>query len=361
MAMATRLIGDQAAAWDTSMIIPPEVVRRLARAGVLCADVPQSFGGPGLSSMDTGELTAHVGSLCSSVRSLMTAHGMAAWTVRRFGDSTQKREHLHRFTAGTLAAVAFSEPETGSDLSAGVTRIEADGAHVVLSGQKVWVTAGTYADEALVFGRYGGGAAAVLVPMDSAGLTVHAVPDPLGCRAAGHADILLDRVRVPANRLLGNASLPLEWLVTAVLTYGRLSVAWGCVGILRACLRAAARHAGKRHQFGLALADHQLIGRHLAELIVAERAATHTCQHASRCWDSAMPELATAAVTAKHLAATSAARGAAATVQVLASAGAHDGHPAARAYRDAKLMEIIEGSTEVGQLLLARHAIETWA
>lgn len=361
IALADQLIGDRAGDWDRRMLIPQEVIRGLAGAGALCPDVPDGFGGPGVSMMDAGELTAHIGSLCSSVRSLMTSHGMAAWTVRRFGDPAQKNEHLSRFTSGTLAAVAFSEPEVGSDLTAMTTRIEADGTDLVLSGHKVWVTAAAYADEVLVFGRYGAVGAAVLIPMDSTGLTVRVVPDPLGCRAAGHADILFDRVRVPANRLLGNAGVPLSWLVTAALTYGRMSVAWGCVGILRACLRAAARHAVTRRQSGAALAEHQLVARHLAELLVAERAATHTCGYAARCWDEASPELATAAVTAKHLAATGAARGAASAVQVLASAGAHDGHPVARAYRDAKLMEIIEGSNEISQLLLARHAIDAWA
>jgi methoxymalonate biosynthesis protein len=155
--------------------------------------------------------------------------------------------------------------------------------------------------------------------------------------------------------------VPLEWLVTAALTYGRLSVAWGCVGILRSCLSAAAKHAKSRRQFGRPLAEHQLVGRHLAELLVAERAATHACEHASRCRDAASPDQVTAAVVAKQLAAAEAVRGAAAAVQVLASAGVRDAHPVARAHRDAKLMEIIEGSTEVGQLLLARHAIEVWA
>ncbi|WP_244871560.1 acyl-CoA dehydrogenase family protein [Catellatospora sp. TT07R-123] len=361
IALADRLIGDRADEWDRRMLIPQEVIRGLAGAGALCPDVPDGFGGPGLSMLDTGELTAHVGSLCSSVRSLMTSHGMAAWTVRRFGTPVQQHEHLRRFTSGTLAAVAVSEPEAGSDLAAVTTRVESDGADLVLSGRKVWVTAAAYADDVLVFGRYGAAGAAVLVPMDSAGLTVRVVPDPLGCRAAGHADLEFDRVRVPRDRLLGSAGVPLEWLVTAALTYGRLSVAWGCVGILRACLRAAARHAVKRRQFGAALAEHQLVGAHLAELLVAERAATHTCRHAGHCWDEAIPELATAAVIAKHLAATGAARGAAAAVQVLASAGAHDGHPVARAYRDAKLMEIIEGSSEISQLLLARHVIDTWS
>ncbi len=314
-----------------------------------------------MSSIEAGELTAHVGGLCSSLRSLMTSQGMAAWTIRRFGSSEQRAEYLPRLVSGHLAGVAFSEPEAGSDLSAMATTIEREGDQIVVTGDKVWVTGAAYADLLIVFGRHGEGAAAAVVPTATAGVTVTAVPDPLGCRAAGHANVQLDRVRLPNDHLLSGAGLPLEWLVTSALTYGRLSVAWGCVGILRSCLTATTKHARTRNQFGKPLAEHQLVGRHVAELLVAEQAATRVCEHASRCWDDGKPELVPAAVLAKHLAAGNAARGAAAAVQVMASAGAHDGHPVARAYRDAKLMEIIEGSNEISQILLAEHALAVWA
>lgn len=358
--MVTEVVGDRPDAWDLAGRLPLDVVRRLGSAGVLCPQVPDTFGGLAMSSVAAGELTAHVGSLCSSLRSVMTSQGIAAWVVHRLGDPDQHKEHLPRLTGGELAAVAFSEAGAGSDLSAMTTRIEAGDDHVVVSGSKVWVTGAVYADLLLVFGRYGDGAAVALVPTAAPGVAVRRLPDPLGCRAAGHADVRLDRVRVPADRLLGGAGMPLPWLVTSALAHGRLSVAWGCVGILRCCLAAAARHARTRQQFGRPLAEHQLVGRHLAELLVAEQAATQLCGYASRCWDAGSPELVAATVTAKHFAAGTAARGAAAAVQVLASAGVRDGHPVARAYRDAKLMEIIEGSNEISQLLLARHAVAVW-
>jgi alkylation response protein AidB-like acyl-CoA dehydrogenase len=148
--------------------------------------------------------------------------------------------------------------------------------------------------------------------------------------------------------------------VTSALAYGRISVAWGCVGILRACLRDAARHAGTREQFGVPLASHQLVARHLAELLVAEQTATRACEHASRCWDDNSRDVVVATVLAKYVGAHQAARAAQTAMQVLASAGAHDGHPVARALRDAKLMEIIEGSSEICQLILGEHAAACW-
>ena len=111
-------------------------------------------------------------------------------------------------------------------------------------------------------------------------------------------------------------------------------------------------------QSGKPLSEHQLVARHLAELFIAERVATQTCEHASRQWDAASPDMVVAAVLAKHVGATNAASSAATAVQVLASAGSQDGHVVARAFRDAKMMEIIEGSNEISQLILARHAVD---
>lgn len=350
------LVGNRAAQWDRTGLLPDDVLRALAARGLLCAQVPTAFGGLGASSAANGEFTAYVGSRCSSLRSVLTSQGMAAWTVQRLGTPAQHAELLPKLADGQLAAVAFSEPGAGSDLSAIATTVEADGDIVVLNGQKTWTTAAHYADVIVVVGRYGSGAAAVAVPSSTPGVTVERVRQPSGCRAAGHAHVRLDNVRLPASAVLGGGQ-PLMLLVTTALTYGRLSVAWGCAGILRGCLDAAGGHARTREQFGKRLASHQLVGRHLANLLTAEQTATRMCEHASRCWDSGSPDMVVATVLAKQVAAVQAAQGAATAVQVLGSAAAHEGHVVERAYRDAKLMELIEGSTEICQLILADHAV----
>jgi alkylation response protein AidB-like acyl-CoA dehydrogenase len=357
IALVTELVAERAECWDRNGLLPEELLRKLSAGGVLCAEVDRMYGGLGLSGQYNGELTAHVGSVCSSVRSVMTSQGMAAWTVHRLGGGEQQARYLPRLAGGDLAAVAFSEPHAGSDLSAMSTQIWDEGDSIVIDGQKVWVTGAYYADLIIVIGRHRDGAAAVIVPATTPGVTVERIVDPVGCRAAGHADVHLDSVRLPADSVLGAAGQSLSLLVTSVLAYGRVSVAWGCVGILRACLTAATRHAQAREQFGKPLIEHQLVSRHIAELFISEQVSTRVCEHASRCWDSATPEMVMAAVLAKHVCAGHAVRGAASAVQILASAGAYDGHVVARAYRDAKLMEIIEGSNELCQLMLAQHAV----
>ncbi len=359
------LVGDGPAAWDAAGRLPVELLRKLGAMGALCAEVPARFGGPGADGLAGGELTAHVGALCSSLRSIMTVQGIAAATVRRFGDRAQRAHYLAELTGGRLAAVAFSEPGAGSDLSGMATRIRPAGDDsVVVTGEKTWITGAAYADWIVVLGLHGeAGAesadgAAVIVPADAPGVTVEPVADPLGCRAATHCRILLDEVRLPAAAVLGGGRQPLPLLFTTALTYGRMSVAWGCVGILRACLTAAAGHARTREQGGVVLAEHQLVARHIAELYTAERIATQVCRYATEQGERGAPDAAVSAVLAKQVAATHAARAAADAVQVLASRGFTDGHVVARAYRDAKAMELIEGTTEISQLILARHALD---
>jgi methoxymalonate biosynthesis protein len=356
-ALIGELVGDQPASWDVAGELPAGLLHKLGAHGILCAEVPERLGGLGASSRHNGELTAYVGSLCSSLRSIMTSQGMAAWTIQRFGDIEQRRRYLGDLTSGQLAAVAMSEPDAGSDLSAIRTRIRADGDFVVIDGQKMWVTGSRYADLLVVLGSQDNGAAFAVIPSSAPGVRLDPVPHPLGCRAAGHCHVSLDNVRLPASSVLGGGGQPLPLLFTTALSFGRMSIAWGCAGIVRACLSAATGHARRREQSGKPLTQHQLVARHLAELLAAEQVCTRVCEHASQCWDSASPDLVIAAVLAKHVSAGYAARSAAAAVQVLGSAGAGDGHVVARAYRDAKLMEVIEGSNEICQLILAQHAV----
>jgi len=357
--LIAEVVGERADEWDLAMKLPTDMLRKLSAMGILCAEVPTAYGGLGASSQDNGELTAYVGSRCSSLRSIMTSQGIAACTIQRFGDRNQRRQHLADLTSGQLAAVAFSEPGAGSDLSAMQTQITRCGDSVVVDGQKKWVTGAAYADVLLVLGRQDDGAAFVMVPASAPGVRIEPVASPMGCRAAGHSDIRFDHVRLPVSAVLGGGGQSLPLLFTTALSYGRMSIAWGCTGIIRACLSAATEHARHRQQSGKPLAQHQLVARHLAELLIAEQVSTRMCEYASGRWEAASPDMVIAAVLAKHVCATQAATSAATAVQVLASAGAQDGHVVARAYRDAKLMEIIEGSNEICQLILAQHAVTT--
>ncbi len=134
----SEMVGDQPGAWDLTGQIPLDLLRELGARGVLCAEVPASYGGMGLHSRPNGELTAYVGSLCSSLRSIMTSQGMAAWAIQRFGRRDQRQDYLAGLTSGQLAAIAFSEPGAGSDLSATQTKILPDGESVILKAMYLY-------------------------------------------------------------------------------------------------------------------------------------------------------------------------------------------------------------------------------
>ncbi|HKN53847.1 MAG TPA: acyl-CoA dehydrogenase family protein [Amycolatopsis sp.] len=339
-ALVDQLIVDQAGDWDRTGVLPMDVLRKLGADGLLCAEVPPQYGGPGLTSRQNGELTAHVGSLCGSTRSILTAQGMAAWTIFRLGDEIQRREFLSRLVSGDLAAAALSEPHPGLP-DTGI-RIVQHGPEVSVDGCHARVVAAGYADLLVVSAQYRDGAAVVVVPTDAQGVEVKLIAEPLGCRAAGYAIVTFDDVRLPANYVLHGAGGPLPPLVNPGLAFGRLSTAWGCAGILRGCLRTMAAHAEDD-----ARAEHEL-----AELYVAEQTVTRICEHASVCWAAGSAELVPSTVLAKQAGVGNAARGAALALRSLGGE-----QQVVRAFRDAKVMEISEGGTEVGRRMLARHVL----
>ena len=275
---------------------------------------------------------------------------------------SNRRELLPRLAAARWPRSRSASRARAATCRAIATTDRARRRRVVVDGHKVWVTAARlrrprrWSSAGTATAR-----AVVVVPGDAPGVTRAPRARPAGL-PGGRAR------RRPARRgaaarprsVLGGGGQPLPLLVTTALAYGRMSVAWGCVGILRACLRRRGRaHADPAQQFGRPLAEHQLVARHLADLLVAEQIATRVCEHASRCWDDGSPEVVTATVLAKHVSA-----GARRPRRRRRGPGAGVGrvpgtaHLVARAYRDAKLMEIIEGSTEICQLMLAEHALD---
>lgn len=350
-------ISDAAAESDVGGGLDSSLLRRLGLGGWLCAQVPAPLGGLGYTAAMNGELTAAVGLACTSMRSVMTSQGMSAWIVQRFGTREQLEALLPLLAAGEICAVAFTEPGAGSDLTAITASVERAGDDVVVSGEKRWITAATYARRVLCLVRDGDAAAFVVVPTDSPGVVIEPVAEPLGCRAAGHASVALDRVRLPVDAVLGGGRQDLSLLLALALTYGRFSVAWGCVGILRACLDASVRHASHREQGGVRLSEHQLVRQRLAEMFVAEQAATELCRATASAWDAGSADVGTRVVAAKYFASRSARVAAEAALQIHGSYAATDGHVVARAYRDSKLMEVIEGSNEVAAMLVADHLL----
>lgn len=348
----------RAVSFDRAGEVPDDLVEGLAAAGYLGAVVPEPFGGPGMDEVTYGLLCEEVGAGCSSVRSLLTVQNMVAAAIARWGSSEQKDSLLPRLASGdTVAGFCLTEPGTGSDAGSVSTRFEDDGDDWVVTGHKLWVTFARRAGVFLVVGRSEAGPVAALVPGSCEGLSLRPVDGQLGLRAALLAEVVLDGCRVPKDATVGRPGFGFSHVASTTLDHGRYSVAWGCVGIARACLDASAAYAARRVQFGARLSEHQLVRRLISDMQVATDAARLMCVEAGRLRARSDPGSIEATIAAKYFASTILPRVTNDAVQVHGANGVDPAYGVERHFRDAKIMQIIEGTDQMHQLALAEIAL----
>ncbi|HEX2195915.1 MAG TPA: acyl-CoA dehydrogenase family protein [Actinomycetota bacterium] len=342
-------IAPRAAEFDRAGAVEEDVIGKVAAAGYL---------GAAMDEVTYGLLCEEVGAACSSVRSLLTVQNMVAKAIARWGSPEQRTEWLPRLSSGeTIAAFCLTEPGTGSDAASVECSFADTGDEWEITGHKLWVTFGRRAGVYLVVGRGDGGPVAALVPRETAGLELRPVDGQLGLRAALLAEVVLDRCRVPKDHTLGRPGFGFSAVASTVLDHGRYSVAWGCVGIARACLEASVSYASARRQFGAELREHQLVRRMIADMMVSTDAARLMCLQAGRLREAADPSSITATMAAKYFAATILPRVTNDAVQIHGANGVDPAYGVERHFRDAKIMQIIEGTDQMHQLNLADVAL----
>jgi len=355
-AFADAEIRPHAERCDREESFPPDRVRRMAERGYLGALVPEAHGGAEMDMVTFGFLNEEIGAACSSARSLLTVHGMVCHAILRFGGEDLRARWLPELASGRkIGAFALTEPEVGSDARGVQTTAALDDGAWVLGGRKKWTSFGQVADLFLVLAATLDGPLAVLVEADREGLSRAPQRGLLGCRGSMLAELSLRGCRVPAAHALGKPGFGMA-VVGAALDVGRYSVAWGCVGIARACLEASERYSRERHQFGQPLASHQLVQRMLADMITGVRASRLLCLQAGASKDAGDPATVVDTLVAKYHASTTAMRVASDAVQIHGANGCGAEYPVARYLRDAKTMEIVEGTSEMQQVLIARNA-----
>ncbi len=351
--VARREIEPRAARFDREERIPLDWLAELEIWGAV---YPEDAGGLGMDMISFGRLNEDIGRACSSVRDLLTVHSMVGRAIHRWGSDEQREEWLPRLAAGrTLAAFCLSEPEAGSDARHGKTTAVRCGDEFLLSGTKAWVTGGQIAAVLLVVAQCDGAPTAFLVEHDPYTIDVAPIRGMLGHRASMLASIRFSECRVPARNLLGRIGSGFSHVASTALDLGRYSVAWGCVGIAQGCLEADVAYAARRRQFGVPLQEHQLIQRMIADTATDLRAARALCVSAGNLRESGHPEAILETCAAKYFASRVACRAATDAVQIHGAAGCVSDAAVQRYYRDAKIMEIIEGSNEMQQIMIARH------
>jgi alkylation response protein AidB-like acyl-CoA dehydrogenase len=348
-------IAPHADRWDREGAIPAGLIGELRRRGYLGSNVAGEHGGLGRDMITYGLLTEEIGKGCSSVRSLLTVHDMVAHAIQRWGSQAQRERWLPAMARGEiLGALALSEPGAGSDAkSVETTATAADGGDAwVLDGRKKWTTFGQLAGLFLVLAQADGKPTAFLVERETPGLTVKPLAGITGTRASMLAEIFLDGCRVPKGNLIGRPGFGLSAVVSAALEHGRYSVAWGSVGVGQACLDASRAYAAGRRQGGGPIADHQLIRRMLTNMIVEVRAARLLCLRAGWLRDQGDPGASGEIMVAKYYASTMATRAANDAVQIHGANGCSEEYPVGRYLRDSRVLEIIEGSTQIQQITI---------
>ncbi|MGF1660873.1 MAG: acyl-CoA dehydrogenase family protein [Kineosporiaceae bacterium] len=347
----------RAGEWEREQHIPDPVLDAVAAAGLWAPFLPERFGGRNQNMVTFGEVHEEVGRGCSSLRSLLTVHSMVSWAVWRFGTEGQRADWVPALASGAaLGAFCLTEPGAGSDAAGISSTVVPDGDGWRLDGHKKWITNGQRADVLLVFARLDSAVVALLVPRDADGVHVIPMTDVLGTRAAMLAGIRFQGVRLPAEALLGPRGFTSGMVLTGVLDIGRYSVACGSVGIVQGCLEASADYSDQRVVAGSRLSERQLIRAHLSDMVTDARAGRLLCAEAGRLKDAADPRTVMATWIAKYFASTAAARHASSAVQVHGANGFGPEYPVARMYRDAKVMEIIEGSNEIQRETIADEA-----
>ncbi len=357
-AFADRYVVPNAGVFDRNEALDRHLVRRLATAGFLGSHLPTRYGGRHLDMISYGLLHQELGRGCSSTRSLLTVHDMVGEAILRLGSTQLRETWLPRLTAGEqLGAFALTEPTAGSDAGSIQTTATQDGTDYVINGTKKWISFAQLADVFLVVARIGSGGpiGGFLVPADSPGLTITPITGMLGLRASMLGELSLSDCRIPASSRVGPAAMPSGLVVATALQLGRYSVAWGSVGIGEASVEASFQYSAEREQFGVPIEKHQLIRRMLTDMLADTRAARLLCCEAGYLSQQRSPGIVESTLIAKYFSSRMATRVTANAVQIHGASGASSEQPVERYFRDARMMEIIEGSTEIQQITIPKY------
>ncbi|WP_405707783.1 acyl-CoA dehydrogenase family protein [Streptomyces xanthophaeus] len=354
-----REVVPYAAEWDRAESVDRAIVKKLGALGFLGLTVPEEYGGSGGDHLAYVLVTEELGRGDSAVRGIVSVSlGLVAKTVAAWGTEEQKRAWLPRLCSGdALGCFGLTEPGTGSDAGNLTTRAVREGDSYVISGSKMFITNGTWADVVLLFARTGAepghrGVSAFLVPTDTPGFSRREIHGKLGLRGQATAELVLEDVRVPASAMLGPQGKGFSVAMSA-LAKGRMSVAAGCVGIAQAALDAAVAYAAQREQFGKPIAHHQLVQELIADISVDVDAARLLTWRVADLIDRGLP-FATESSTAKLFASEAAVRAASNALQVHGGYGYIDEYPAGKLLRDARVMTLYEGTSQIQKLLIGR-------
>jgi hypothetical protein len=359
---AERRLRPRAAARDVDGTFPVEELRELAKLGLLGVAVPEALGGAGAGTIAYSLAMQELARGDASVSVAVSVTNMVAELIATIGTPAQAQAHVPGLTSGAAVAGAFalSEPQAGSDPAAMTTRAVIDGDGWRISGAKQWITSGDHAGVLVVWAITDPaaghkGITAFLVRGGTPGLTVARLEDKMGLHGSSTAQLVLEDVRVSDDDILGGVGGGFR-LAMLALDGGRIGIASQAIGIARGALEAAIRYAGERVTFGQPIIKHQAIGNMLADAATWLDAGALLTLRAAAAKEAGRP-FGREAAMAKLFATEHASKICDIAIQVHGGYGYTRDFPVERAWRDARVTRIYEGTSEIQRLVIARHLI----
>src|SRR5688572_14994838 len=350
-------------AWDEAQAFPAELWRRMAALGLTGIQVPDAYGGAGMSAVAYCICLEELARVDPSVSLSVAAHnGLAVAHISLFGNEAQKREFLVPLAEGKkIGGWALTEANSGSDAAAMRTQARRDGRHWVLTGTKQFITHGAIADTLVVTAvsdREQGakGISAFIVPRGTPGLRAGKKENKLGMRASDTSEVILEGCRVPETDLIGAAGEGFRQAMQ-VLDAGRIGIAALAVGLAEGAYDAARRYALERRQFGRPIAEFQAIRWKIADMATKIAAARLLTYHAAWMRDQKIERTSQESSIAKLYASEIAVRAAEECVQIHGGYGFVKDYPAEKYFRDVKLCTIGEGTSEIQRLVIGRRLL----
>ena len=364
-AFAKKDVLPKAAEIDRNHRHPTELVEQMAELGLLGVAVPEEYGGSGMDNVGYALAMEEISRACASTGVIMSVNNsLVCDPIMRFGTEAQKKEFLAPLASGQkLGCFALSEPEAGSDAAAQTTiaRLDEDTREWVLAGTKNWITNGPVADVCVLFAMTDKaqghrGISAFIVPMDTPGVRCGEPDDKLGIRGSKSSQIFLDDARLPETALLGGVGGGFK-VAMSTLDGGRIGIAAQAIGIARACLEDSLDYALQRKTFGKPIAQHQAIQWKLADMATEIDAARLLTLRAAAMKDAG-ERYGKQAAMAKLYASDVANRAAREAVQIFGGNGFVTEFPVERHFRDAKITEIYEGTSEIQRIVIANYLMK---
>lgn len=349
--------------WDADEYFPVETMKKLGELGLLGIYIPEEYGGSGFSYDEYVTALIELGKVCGGLGLSVAAHNsLCSGHIYYHGSEEQKRKYLPKLASGEfIGAWGLTEPNTGSDAMRMKTTAKKEGNEWVINGAKNWITHGLSGDVAVVLVRTGElldsrGITAFIIEKGTPGFSAVKIKDKLGVRASETAELIFDNVRVPEENVIGEVGMGFIQAMQ-ILDGGRISIAALSCGVARGAYEASVKYAKEREQFGKPIGQFQAIGFKLADMATEVEAAELLTFQAAYLKNNKMP-LTRQGAYAKYYASEVAVKCGNEAVQIMGGYGYTKEYPAEKFLRDAKLMTIGEGTSEIQKLVISREILK---